>query len=141
LPARLPHLSTVTGILANHAPIEDDGTVVVAERSAYWILRKRLSLETKMIYRLAAALFAGSLAVGAAAAQSTTPSAEKPETACTTSSAATTGSASDKKSDSMAMEKSAILPDAGGTNSAAPTVQKDGKSMEVRPDCPPEPKK
>jgi hypothetical protein len=47
---------------------------------------------------------------------------------------------SDSKSDSMAMEKSAILPDAGGTDSAAPTVQQDGKSMEVRPDCPPEPK-
>jgi hypothetical protein len=93
-----------------------------------------------MIYRVAAALFAGSLVVGTAAAQTTTPSADKPETACTTSSAATTGSAGEKKSDSMAMEKSAILPDAGGTNSAAPTVQKDGKSMEVRPDCPPEPK-
>jgi hypothetical protein len=93
-----------------------------------------------MIYRVATALFAGSLVVGAAAAQSTTPSADKPETACTTSSAATTGSAGDKKSDSMAMEKSAILPDAGGTNLAAPTVQKDGKSMEVRPDCPPEQK-
>ena len=94
-----------------------------------------------MIYRVTASLFAGFLVVGAAAAQSTTPSAEKPETACTTSSTATTGSASDKKSDSMAMEKSAILPDAGGTNSAAPTVQKDSKSMEVRSDCPPEPKK
>jgi hypothetical protein len=93
-----------------------------------------------MIYRVATALFAGSLVMGAAAAQTTTPSADKPETACITSSAATTGSAGDKKSDSMAMEKSAILPDAGGTNSAAPTVQKDGKSMEVRPDCPPEQK-
>jgi len=92
-----------------------------------------------VIYRVTASLFAGFLVVGAAAAQSTTPSAEKPETSCTTSPAPTTGSAGDKKSDSMAMEKSAILPDAGGTNSAAPTVQKDGKSMEVRPDCPPEP--
>jgi hypothetical protein len=94
----------------------------------------------KMIYRVTAALFAGSLVVGAAAAQSTTPSGDKPETSCTTSPAATTGSAGDKKSDSTAMEKSAILPDAGGTNSAAPTVQQEGKSMEVRPDCPPESK-
>jgi hypothetical protein len=94
----------------------------------------------KVIYRVAAALFASSLVVGAAAAQSTTPSGDKPETSSTTSSAATTGSAGDKKSNSMAMEKSAILPDAGGTDSAAPTVQQDGKSMEVRPDCPPEPK-
>ena len=97
-----------------------------------------------MIYHVAAVLFAGFVVVGAAAAQSTTPSADKPETSCTNSSAATTGSAGDKKSDSksnsMAMEKSAILPDAGGTDSAAPTVQQDGKSMEVRPDCPPEPK-
>jgi len=97
-----------------------------------------------VIYRAAAALFTGSLVVGAAAAQSATPSGDKPETSCTTSPAATRGSAgekkSDSKSDSMAMEKSAILPDAGGTDSAAPTVQQDGKSMEVRPDCPPEPK-
>jgi hypothetical protein len=94
----------------------------------------------KVIYRVSTALFASSLVVGAAAAQSTTPSGDKPETSCTTSSAATTGSAGDQKSNSMAMEKSAILPDAAGTNSAAPTVQSDGKSMEVRPDCPPEPK-
>jgi hypothetical protein len=97
-----------------------------------------------MIYHVAAVLFAGFLVVAAAAAESTTPSSDKPETSCTTSSAATTGSAGDKKSDSksdsMAMEKSAILPDAGGTDSAAPTVQQDSKSMEVRPDCPPEPK-
>jgi hypothetical protein len=42
----------------------------------------------------------------------------------------------------MGVEKSAILPSAGGhANSAAPTVQSDGKPMEVRPDCPPETKK
>jgi hypothetical protein len=97
-----------------------------------------------MIYRVAAAISAGYLVVGAAAAQLTTPSSDKPETSCITSPPATTGSAGDKKSDSksdsMAMEKSAILPDAGGTDSAAPTVQQDSKSMEVRPDCPPEPK-
>jgi hypothetical protein len=40
----------------------------------------------------------------------------------------------------MAMEKSAILPDAGGSNSAAPTVQSGGKPMEVRPECPPDSK-
>jgi hypothetical protein len=41
----------------------------------------------------------------------------------------------------MAMEKSAILPDAGGEGtSAAPTVQSGGKPMEVRKDCPPETK-
>jgi hypothetical protein len=93
-----------------------------------------------MIYRVAAAIFAGSLFVGAAAAQSATSSSEKPETNCTTSPAATTGKVGEKTSNSMAMEKSAILPEAGGSNSAAPTVQSGGKPMEVRSECPPDSK-
>jgi hypothetical protein len=40
----------------------------------------------------------------------------------------------------MAMEKSAVLPDAGGSNSAAPTVQSGAKPLEVRKDCPPDSK-
>jgi hypothetical protein len=37
----------------------------------------------------------------------------------------------------QAMEHSAILPDAGGEkDSAAPTVQKDGKSVEAQTECP-----
>jgi hypothetical protein len=40
----------------------------------------------------------------------------------------------------MAMEKSAVLPDAGGSNSAAPTVQSGNKPLEVRTDCPPDSK-
>ncbi len=41
--------------------------------------------------------------------------------------------------DSQAVEKSAILPSAGGdSTSAAPTVQRHGLSVEVRSDCPPE---
>jgi hypothetical protein len=76
------------------------------------------------------------LIAGAAVAQTATPSGVKPETNCTTSSAATTGKADEKTSNSMAMEKSAILPDAGGSNSAAPTVQSGGKPMEVRSECP-----
>jgi hypothetical protein len=40
----------------------------------------------------------------------------------------------------MAVEKSAILPEAGGANSAAPTVQSGGKPMEVRSECPPDSK-
>ncbi|MFZ5734063.1 MAG: hypothetical protein ACOY4O_15100 [Pseudomonadota bacterium] len=40
---------------------------------------------------------------------------------------------------SMSIDKSAILPSAGGhANSAAPTVQSDGKSMQARGDCPPD---
>jgi hypothetical protein len=93
-----------------------------------------------MLYRVAAAVFAGLLAAGSAAAQSATPSNEKPETNCTTSPAATTGKGEEKTSNSMAMEKSAILPDAGGSDSAAPTVQSGGKPMEVRPECPPDSK-
>jgi hypothetical protein len=90
--------------------------------------------------RVAIAVLFGSLIVGPAAAQSTAPSSEKPETSCTTSPSATTGSAGEKTSNSMAIEKSAILPDAGGANSAAPTVQSGGKPMEVRRDCPPDSK-
>jgi hypothetical protein len=93
-----------------------------------------------MINRVAAAVLAGSLVVGPAVAQSTAPSSEKPETSCTTSSAATSGSAGERTSNSMAVEKSAVLPDAGGSNSAAPTVQSGGKPLEVRPDCPPDSK-
>ncbi len=46
----------------------------------------------------------------------------------------TTGAASD---DAQAVEKSAILPSAEGhEQSAAPTVQRDGKAVEARTDCP-----
>jgi len=93
-----------------------------------------------MIDRLAVAIFAGLMVAGAAVAQSTTPSSEKQETSCTTSSATTSGSAGEKTSNSMAMEKSAILPDAGGSNSAAPTVQSGRKPMAVRTECPPDSK-
>jgi hypothetical protein len=90
--------------------------------------------------RVAAAIFIGSLVAGPALAQTSTQSNAKPETNCTTPSV-TTGSAGEKKSNSMAMEKSAVLPDAGGeSGSAAPTVQQGGKPMAVRPDCPPDSK-
>ena len=88
--------------------------------------------------RLAAALLASVLSVGIAAAQST--GGEKPETACTTSPAATTGSGDEKTSNSMAVGKSAVLPDAGGANSAAPTVQSGDKPMKVARNCPPDSK-
>ena len=96
-----------------------------------------------MIYRSAAAIFAGLLVAGAAAAQTAAPapSAAKPETSCTTTTgAATSGSGEEKTQNSMAMEKSAVLPDAGGSNSAAPTVQSGGKPLEVRSECPPDSK-
>ncbi|MEA2942533.1 MAG: hypothetical protein QOD09_3062 [Bradyrhizobium sp.] len=94
-----------------------------------------------MIYRTAAAVFAGILVAGVASAQTAAPSAAKPETSCTTTTgAATSGSGDEKTSNSMAMEKSAVLPDAGGSNSAAPTVQSGGKPLEVRSECPPDSK-
>ena len=85
----------------------------------------------------AAAIVAGMLFVGTAAAQTTAP-ANKPETSCTTGSA--TAGSGEKTQNSMAMEKSAVLPDAGGSNSAAPTVQSGGKPLEVRSECPPDSK-
>lgn len=88
----------------------------------------------------AAAILVGTLFIGPATAQSTTPSSEKPETSCTTTGSATSGSGDEKTSNSMAMEKSAILPEAGGSNSAAPTVQSGGKPMVVGTDCPPDSK-
>lgn len=86
-----------------------------------------------------AALFAATPAL----AQTSAPASQKPETSCNTTSSPGTTSGNAKTADtSMAIEKSAILPSAGNyTNSAAPTVQSDGKAMEVRPDCPSETKK
>jgi hypothetical protein len=93
--------------------------------------------------QLVAAAVAGLFAATPLLAQTSTSGAEKPETSCnTTPSGSTTGNADTKAQTSTSMEKSAILPSAGGhANSAAPTVQSDGKAMAVRPDCPPETKK
>lgn len=65
-----------------------------------------------------------------------TGDAKKADTNCNAPS--TVGSAQ-QSTTSMAIEKSAILPSAGGhANSAAPTVQSDGKGMQARADCPPD---
>jgi len=78
----------------------------------------------------------GSTAIG----QSAQPSGVKAETACTTASTATSGTGEEKTANSVAVEKSAVVPEAGGADSAAPTVQSGGKPLEVRPDCPPDSK-
>jgi hypothetical protein len=99
--------------------------------------------EITMIYRTVTMIFAGLLLATAAAAQTTAPAAgNKPETSCTTTTgAATTGNGEEKTQNSMAVEKSAVLPDAGGHgSSAAPTVQSGGKPLEVRSECPPDSK-
>jgi uncharacterized low-complexity protein len=95
-----------------------------------------------MRHHFIATALAGLFAVTPALSQTNAPAAgAKAETSCNTTSNTTTGRAGKSGETSMAMEKSAILPDAGGEGtSAAPTVQSDGKSMEVRKDCPPEPK-
>ncbi len=87
--------------------------------------------------RIFLALSALILSVSLSAAQeSRRGDATKEMTNCPPSSAgnSTSGAAS---GDAMAVEKSAILPSAEGhENSAAPTVQREGQSVEVRPDCP-----
>jgi hypothetical protein len=95
-----------------------------------------------MIHRAAIALLAVSMTAGAALAQTTPPASEKnkPMTNCATTGAATSGHGEDKTNTSMAIGNSAIVPEAGGTNSAAPTVQSGGKPMEVNKDCPPDAK-
>jgi hypothetical protein len=95
-------------------------------------------LEANVIYRIAAAAIAGSLIASASVAQTT--GASKEDTSCTTSSAATAGSGEEKTSNSMTVGKSAVLPDAGGAHSAAPTVQSGDKPMVARKDCPPDSK-
>jgi hypothetical protein len=90
--------------------------------------------------RVAVVIVAGLLGMSAAAAQTTSASDAKPETACTTSSTATTGSGEEKTANSMSVEKSAVLPEAGGSNSAAPTVQSGGKPLKVDSNCPPDSK-
>jgi hypothetical protein len=80
--------------------------------------------------RVAAAILTVALSVSTAAAQSTAASGDK----------AATGKGEEKTANSMAVGKSAVLPDAGGSNSAAPTVQSGGKPLKVTPDCPPDSK-
>jgi hypothetical protein len=92
--------------------------------------------------QLIAAVVAGLFAATPSLAQTTAPASDKPETSCNTSSSAATSGNAKASDTSMGVEKSAILPSAGGhANSAAPTVQSDGRPMQARPDCPPETKK
>lgn len=87
----------------------------------------------KIALALSALLFATTLAT---AQQIERGDASKDLTNCPPSSAqnATTGTASP---DAQAVEKSAILPSAEGhEKSAAPTIQRNGESVEARADCP-----
>lgn len=84
----------------------------------------------------AMAILACTLAWTTAATAQTSPErgdASKDMTNCPPSSA-TTGAASEN---AQAVEKSAILPSAESHDkSAAPTVQRNGESVEARKDCP-----
>ena len=96
------------------------------------------------------ALFAVTLLAGAPVlAQTSVPASDKPETGCTPSAAVgsgraiesgqTTGSTANPEANSAAVDKSAVLPSAGQhASSAAPTVQRNGEPMQVRPGCPPD---
>jgi hypothetical protein len=88
--------------------------------------------------RVAAAILAAAIGVSAASAQTTAGSADKQETACTTSPFASSGHGEEKTPNSQTVGKSAVLPDAGGANSAAPTVQSGNKPLKVSPNCPPD---
>ena len=84
---------------------------------------------------------------GSALAQQTPAPQTMPDNLTNCHTPGTTGSAPPSSDESkstgnaQAIEKSAILPSAGGhPDSAAPTVQRDGKSVEARKDCPDDPK-
>jgi hypothetical protein len=95
--------------------------------------------EETMHAHLIAAGLATMLAATPALAQT---QANKPETNCTPSASSApsgSGQTTGSTGNSMSIDKNAILPSAGGhANSAAPTVQKEGQPMQVRPDCPPD---
>jgi hypothetical protein len=134
---------SIEGICRRHLPKQADLQEVSPRNhrcGGTFVLGKPFQRLEITMKRVAAAIVAGLLGVSAAAAQSTGTSDAKPETACTTSPAATTGSGEEKTANSMSVEKSAILPEAGGSNSAAPTVQSGGKPLKVSPDCPPDSK-
>ncbi len=86
------------------------------------------------MYRFSLTTAALMIAVSAASAQKLDGpgNANKDLTNCPPA-GQTTGAAPDS---AQAVEKSAILPSAGGhEQSAAPTVQRDGKAVEARTDC------
>jgi hypothetical protein len=85
-------------------------------------------------------LLAAGLLVFAAIPALAQAGSNKPEANCTPSSASSaSGQTTGSSGNSMAIEKNAILPSAGGhANSAAPTVQDGKEPMQMRPDCPPD---
>jgi hypothetical protein len=85
-----------------------------------------------LVLAAAASLMLSGLALGQDKSQKSMTNCSPPSAATTTGSGGSNG---------QVVEKSAILPSAGGEpgSSAAPTVQRDGKSVEMRSDCPQEP--
>jgi hypothetical protein len=92
--------------------------------------------------RLIIAGFAALIAVTPAAAQTSqqTPQQNKPDTNCPTADTSSPpGKTTGSSGNAMDIGKSAIVPHGSDhAQSAAPTVQQDGKPMQARPDCPPD---
>jgi hypothetical protein len=91
--------------------------------------------------RLIVAGFAALIAVTPAAAQTSQQGANKPDTNCPAADASSQAGQTTTGSSGNAMDigKSAIVPHGSDhAQSAAPTVQQNGKPMQVRPDCPPD---
>lgn len=79
---------------------------------------------------------AACLSLGTASAQAPPPGCP-PGAPATTGAAAKTGTDGNERPEVQPVERSAILPDAGGEEkSAAPTVQQEGKSVVAQTDCP-----
>jgi hypothetical protein len=77
------------------------------------------------------------LAVSASQAWAQVPDPCPPAASSSTSTSGTRSADEPEPPERQPMERSAILPDAGGEKeSAAPTVQQHGKSVEAQTDCP-----
>jgi hypothetical protein len=83
-------------------------------------------------------LSSAALGTSAGWAQSTGPNGEGcPPASATTG--ANSGNTAENPASKQGIEHSAILPDAGGENSAAPTIKKDGEEVRANTECPKEP--
>ena len=90
--------------------------------------------------RVAAAIFAAVIGVSTASAQTTAGSADKQKRPARRHRRHLSGRARKRRRTRRPSARARLLPDAGGSNSAAPTVQSGNKPLKVSPDCPPDSK-